>query len=105
MLAMTLATAMTAQTFGGGSLPVMAETVGSSQDSYGTNMDFEAGTEGWTTEGDVTVEESNVRQGSKCIRMGKDSKISLLVGDIPQGSYTLTAWVRALRVATARSLW
>ena len=104
MLAMTLATAMTAQTFGAGSLPVMAETVGSSQDSYGTNMDFEAGTEGWTTEGDVTVEESNVRQGSKCIRMGKDSKISLLVGDIPQGSYTLTAWVRGVKSSNSAEL-
>ena len=55
MLAMTLATAMTAQTFGAGSLPVMAETVGSSQDSYGTNMDFEAGTEGWTTGREASV--------------------------------------------------
>ncbi|MFB9328003.1 Ig-like domain-containing protein [Paenibacillus aurantiacus] len=60
------------------------------------NADFEEGNpSGWTTTGTVAAQNSDKHGGTYSVKLSAaNSTISQTLTDIPQGSYTLSAWVK-----------
>lgn len=56
------------------------------------NLGFEDGLDGWTAAGNVSQEASG--QTGKAVLLGSKGKISRTIQEIPQGSYTVSMWVK-----------
>ncbi|RKP44493.1 hypothetical protein D7Z26_26650 [Cohnella endophytica] len=61
-----------------------------------TNSDFESGgLTGWTSTGSVTIQTSDKHAGTSSAKMSAaNSTLEQTITNIPQGSYTLSAWVK-----------
>ncbi|MBO5302762.1 MAG: Ig-like domain-containing protein [Lachnospiraceae bacterium] len=75
----------------GKTVDAKAATVSGSETA---NFDFENDLEGWDTFGTVTVVSDNVQSGSKSVKLEAGASMTMLLTDIKQGSYTLSAWLK-----------
>lgn len=63
-------------------------------ESESLSIDFEDGLQEWETSGSVTVVDSGGQDGKKNVLLGKNAEMTRTITGIPQGSYTLSAWVK-----------
>ncbi|WP_338024127.1 Ig-like domain-containing protein [Bifidobacterium saguinibicoloris] len=90
-------------TAGGSALAVDALNLQLDSDDSNTvsNWDFEQGTDGWTTTGDVTVaDKTDADTGSKAMRLGAGATLAQTVKVTPNTKYVLTARTKVARQDT-----
>ncbi|GBG11772.1 hypothetical protein PAT3040_06619 [Paenibacillus agaridevorans] len=69
----------------------------------GANLGFESNLEGWNANGNVTIQTSGGKNGkSALLRSG--SSLSKTVTGIPQGSYTVSMWVKGATSSNSANL-
>ncbi|WP_344066013.1 OmpL47-type beta-barrel domain-containing protein [Microbacterium pumilum] len=70
-----------------------------------TNLSFEQGLTGWTPKGTVSaLSDGHAQDGSGYVRLAAGASITQTVTGIPQGSYTLAAWVDGSKSNNAAAL-